>query len=53
MLVNYMDRKLLGVLTHSGVDDIGGTSLNERIAKEGGAPQSQNSLRPRDGRFSN
>lgn len=41
MLVNYMDRKLLGVLTHSGVDDIGGTSLNERIAKEGGAPQSQ------------
>ena len=36
-----MDRKLLGVLTHSGVDDIGGTSLNERIAKEGGAPQSQ------------
>ena len=41
MLVNYMDRKLLGVLTHSGVDDIGGTSLNERIAKDGGAPQSQ------------
>ncbi|MEI6891288.1 MAG: cyclic dehypoxanthinyl futalosine synthase [Pontiella sp.] len=41
MLVNYMDRKLLGVLTHSGVDDIGGTSLEERIAKEGGAPQSQ------------
>ncbi|MBN2163625.1 MAG: dehypoxanthine futalosine cyclase [Pontiellaceae bacterium] len=41
MLVNYMDRKLLGVLTHSGVDDIGGTSLNERIAKAAGAPQSQ------------
>lgn len=41
MLVNYMDRKLLGVLTHSGVDDIGGTSLEERIAKAGGAPQSQ------------
>ncbi len=41
MLVNYMDRKLLGVLTHSGVDDIGGTSLDERIAKEGGAPTSQ------------
>jgi dehypoxanthine futalosine cyclase len=41
MLVNYMDRKLLGVLTHSGVDDIGGTSLDERIAKAGGAPQSQ------------
>ena len=41
MLVNYMDRKLLGVLTHSGVDDIGGTSLNERVAKAAGAPQSQ------------
>ncbi|MBN2703899.1 MAG: dehypoxanthine futalosine cyclase [Pontiellaceae bacterium] len=41
MLVNYMDRKLLGVLTHSGVDDIGGTSLNERIAKAAGAPESQ------------
>jgi dehypoxanthine futalosine cyclase len=41
MLVNYMDRKLLGVLTHSGVDDIGGTSLDERIAKAAGAPQSQ------------
>jgi dehypoxanthine futalosine cyclase len=41
MLVNYMDRKLLGVLMHSGVDDIGGTSLNERIAKAAGAPQSQ------------
>ena len=27
MLVNYMDRKLLGVLMQSGVDDIGGTSL--------------------------
>ena len=41
MLVNYMDRKLLGVLMQSGVDDIGGTSLNERIAKAAGAPQSQ------------
>ena len=41
MLVNYMDRKLLGVLLHSGVDDIGGTSLNERVARAAGAPQSQ------------
>ncbi|MEN7972487.1 MAG: cyclic dehypoxanthinyl futalosine synthase [Verrucomicrobiota bacterium] len=41
MLVNYMDRKLLGVLTHAGVDDIGGTSLDERVAKAAGAPQSQ------------
>ncbi len=44
MLVNYMDRKLLGVLTHSGVDDIGGTSLDERVAKAAGAPQSQKFL---------
>ena len=41
MLVNYMDRRLLGVLLHSGVDDMGGTSLNERIAKAAGAPESQ------------
>lgn len=38
MLVNYVDRKLLGALTHGGVDDIGGTSLDERIAKAAGAP---------------
>jgi dehypoxanthine futalosine cyclase len=38
-LVNYMDRKLLGALMHGGVDDIGGTSLNERIAKAAGAPE--------------
>jgi len=41
MLVNYMDRKLLGVLTYSGIDDIGGTSLDERVAKAAGAPQGQ------------
>ena len=41
MLVNYMDRNLLGVLTHSGVDDVGGTSLNERIAQAAGAPESR------------
>jgi dehypoxanthine futalosine cyclase len=38
MLVNYVDRKVLGALTHGGVDDIGGTSLDERIAKAAGAP---------------
>lgn len=38
MLVNYVDRKLLGALTHGGVDDIGGTSVDERIAKAAGAP---------------
>ena len=38
VLANYTDRKLLGVLTHAGVDDIGGTSLSERIAQAAGAP---------------
>jgi len=38
VLANYTDRKLLGVLTHAGVDDIGGTSLSERIARAAGAP---------------
>jgi dehypoxanthine futalosine cyclase len=38
MLANYTGRKLLGVLTHAGVDDIGGTSLSERIARSAGAP---------------
>ncbi|MEI6514676.1 MAG: cyclic dehypoxanthinyl futalosine synthase [bacterium] len=41
MLVNYVDRKLLQVLLQSGADDIGGTSLEERIARAAGAPQSQ------------
>jgi dehypoxanthine futalosine cyclase len=41
MLVNYVDRKVLGALTHGGVDDIGGTSLDERIAKAAGAPDRQ------------
>jgi len=38
VLANYTDLKLLGVLTHAGVDDIGGTSLAERIARAAGAP---------------
>ncbi len=38
VLANYTDRKLLGVLTHAGVDDIGGTNLAERIARAAGAP---------------
>jgi dehypoxanthine futalosine cyclase len=36
MLVNYVDRKLLQVLLQAGVDDIGGTSLDERIALAAG-----------------
>jgi len=38
VLVNYTDPKLLQVLTHGGVDDVGGTSLDERIARAAGAP---------------
>ncbi|HBW46344.1 TPA: dehypoxanthine futalosine cyclase [bacterium] len=36
-LSNYLDRKLLQVLMRSGVDDIGGTSFDERIALSAGA----------------
>jgi len=38
ILANYLDRKLIQVLLHAGGDDIGGTSLKERIAKAAGAP---------------
>ncbi len=37
LLVNYLDRKLLQVMASCAVDDIGGTSLDERIAKAAGA----------------
>ena len=40
VLPNYLDRKLLGVLACAGADDVGGTSLNERIARAAGAPES-------------
>jgi dehypoxanthine futalosine cyclase len=38
VLANYMDRKLLELLTAGGADDVGGTSLDERIARAAGAP---------------
>ncbi len=38
VLANYLDRKLLQILTHGGADDVGGTSLDERIARAAGAP---------------
>ncbi|MCE5326285.1 MAG: dehypoxanthine futalosine cyclase [Planctomycetaceae bacterium] len=37
VLANYMDRRLLAALTEGGVDDVGGTSLDERIARAAGA----------------
>ncbi|TAN37801.1 MAG: dehypoxanthine futalosine cyclase [Verrucomicrobia bacterium] len=41
VLVNYMDRKLIQALLFGGVDDIGGTSLDERIARAAGAAECQ------------
>ena len=41
VLVNYMDRKLIQTLLFGGVDDIGGTSLDERIARAAGAAECQ------------
>ncbi len=38
VLANYVDRKLLEVLAFAGVDDLGGTSEEERIARAAGAP---------------
>ncbi len=38
VLANFLDRKLLQVLLHSGADDVGGTSIDERIARSAGAP---------------
>ena len=41
MLAGYLNRRLLGVLMHAGVDDIGGTGLKERIVLAAGAPRSR------------
>jgi len=38
VLANFLDRKLLQTLLFSGADDIGGTSIDERIARSAGAP---------------
>lgn len=46
VLAAYTDHKLLQVLLHSGVDDLGGTSLSERIAKSAGAPPSRHFSAP-------
>ena len=48
VLANYMDRKLLQVLTHGGADDVGGTSLDERIARAAGAPESHKFTAPEE-----
>lgn len=37
VLANFLDRKLLQTLLYCGADDIGGTSINERIARAAGA----------------
>ena len=38
VLANFLDRKLLQTLIHGGADDIGGTSIDEQIARSAGAP---------------
>lgn len=38
VLANFLDRKLLQILLHGGADDVGGTSIDERIARSAGAP---------------
>jgi len=38
ILANFLDRKLLQVLLFSGADDVGGTSIDEQIARSAGAP---------------
>jgi dehypoxanthine futalosine cyclase len=38
VLANFLDRKLLQTLLYCGADDIGGTSINEQIARSAGAP---------------
>ncbi len=37
ILANFLDRKLLQTLLFCGADDIGGTSIDERIARSAGA----------------
>jgi dehypoxanthine futalosine cyclase len=37
VLANFLDRKLLQTLLFCGADDIGGTSIDERIARSAGA----------------
>ena len=43
VLANYMDPKLLHAAAFAGADDLGGTSLDERIARAAGAPDSHRS----------
>ncbi len=38
ILANFLDRKLLQTLLYCGADDVGGTSINEQIARSAGAP---------------
>lgn len=38
ILANFLDRKLLQTLLYCGADDVGGTSINEQIARAAGAP---------------
>ena len=39
VLANFLDRRLPQVLLFSGADDVGGTSIDEQIARSAGAPE--------------
>jgi len=38
VLANFLERKLLQTLLYCGADDVGGTSIDEQIARAAGAP---------------
>ena len=46
VLANFLDRKLLQTLLYSGADDIGGTSIDEQIARAAGAPDDSSFATP-------
>lgn len=48
VLANFLDRKLLQTLLYSGADDIGGTSINEQIARAAGAPDNLSFCSPEE-----
>lgn len=48
VLANFLDRKLLQTLLYCGADDIGGTSIDEQIARAAGAPDDSKFSSPQE-----
>lgn len=48
MLANFLDRKLLQTLLYCGADDIGGTSIDEQIARAAGASDNSKFSSPQE-----